>query len=81
MRMHGETSGIAPEVLRTRDPGECGQVLVPEREQLEALVDRDPRVRYRPMGTIVRAAHRVQARQWMQASELGDHISKQRERY
>jgi len=56
-------------------------VLVLEREQIEALVDSNPRVMYRQMCAIVRAAHRVQARQSMQASELGDHISKERQRY
>jgi len=57
------------------------QLLVLERDPLEALVDSDPRVMFREMCAIVGAAHRVQARQSMQASELGDPISKQRGRY
>jgi len=57
------------------------QVLVLEREQLESLVDTHPRVLYRIMCAIVRAVHRVQARQSMHASELSNYISKQHGRY
>jgi len=61
--------------------GSDAQVLVLEREQLEALVDSHPRVMYRVMCAIVRAVHRVQARQSMHASELSNYISKQHGRY
>jgi ribosome-associated toxin RatA of RatAB toxin-antitoxin module/CRP-like cAMP-binding protein len=57
------------------------QVLVLEREQLESLIDTHPRVLYRAMCAIVRAVHRVQARQSMHASELSNYISKQHGRY
>jgi len=61
--------------------GSDAQVLVLQREQLEALVDSHPRVMYRVMCAIVRAVHRVQARQSMHASELSNYISKQHGRY
>jgi len=61
--------------------GSDAQVLVLEREQLEALVDSHPRVMYRVMCAIVRAVHRVQTRQSMQTSELSNYISKQHGRY
>ncbi len=57
------------------------QVLVLEREALESLIDKHPRVLYRVMCAIVRTVHRVQARQSMQASELSNYISKQHGRY
>jgi CRP-like cAMP-binding protein len=58
-----------------------GQVLVLEREQLESLIDTQPRVLYAVMCTIVRSVHRVQTRLSLQASELTNYIVKQHGRY
>jgi CRP-like cAMP-binding protein len=57
------------------------RVLVLEREQLETLIDTDPRLLYRVMCTIVRAVHAVQTRLSVQASELTNYIVKQHGRY
>lgn len=57
------------------------RVLVLEREKLESLIDKHPRILYRVMCSIVRTVHRVQTRLSMQASELTNYIVKQHGRY
>jgi uncharacterized protein YbjT (DUF2867 family)/CRP-like cAMP-binding protein len=59
----------------------AGQVLVLEREQLESLIDSQPRILYAVMCAIVRTVHRVQTRLAMQASELTNYVVKQHGRY
>jgi CRP/FNR family transcriptional regulator, cyclic AMP receptor protein len=59
----------------------AGQVLVLEREQLESLIDTQPRILYAVMCAIVRTVHRVQTRLAMQASELTNYVVKQHGRY
>jgi len=57
------------------------RVLVLEREGLESLIDRHPRILYAVMRAIVRTVHQVQTRLSMQASELTNYIVKQHGRY
>jgi CRP/FNR family transcriptional regulator, cyclic AMP receptor protein len=57
------------------------QVLVLEREQLESLIDTQPRILYAVMCAIVRTVHRLQTRLSLQASELTNYIVKQHGRY
>ena len=61
--------------------GSDATVLVLEREGLEQLVDRDPRVAYGVMRAIVRAAHRNQTRLAVQGAELSNYVFKQHGRY
>jgi len=57
------------------------RVLVLEREGLESLIDRHPRILYAVMRAIVRTVHQVQTRLSMQTSELTNYIVKQHGRY
>jgi CRP/FNR family transcriptional regulator, cyclic AMP receptor protein len=57
------------------------RVLVLEREGLESLIDRHPRILYAVMRAIVRTVHQVQTRLSLQASELTNYIVKQHGRY
>ena len=59
--------------------GTC--VLVLEREGLESLIDKHPRVVFAVMRAIVRTVHQVQTRLSMQAMELTNYIVKQHGRY
>lgn len=61
--------------------GTAAQVLVLERERLESLVERHPRLLYAVMRTILRTGHSVQTRLAMQAAELTNYIVKQHGRY
>jgi CRP-like cAMP-binding protein len=57
------------------------RVLQLERSQLEGLVDAHPRILYKLMRAIVRAAHGSQVRQARQSNELLNYIVKQHGRY
>jgi ribosome-associated toxin RatA of RatAB toxin-antitoxin module len=57
------------------------RVLVLERDRLESLIDSHPQILYRVMCAIVRAVHRIQTRQAMQAAELSNYVFKQHGRY
>jgi CRP-like cAMP-binding protein len=57
------------------------RALVLTRNALESLIDSQPRILYEVMCTIVRAAHRVQARLSVQAVELMNYVFKQHGRY
>ena len=57
------------------------QVLVFERSKLESLIEAHPLILYRVMCAIVRTAHRIQARQSMQAAELTNYVFKTHGRY
>ena len=57
------------------------RVLVLARDKLESLIDSQPQILYRVMCAIVRAVHRVQTRQAMQAVELSNYVFKQHGRY
>ena len=59
----------------------AARVLVLEREQLESLVDSQPRILYKVMCAIVHTVHRVQTRLAMQAAELSNYVFKQHGRY
>ncbi len=59
----------------------AARVLVLDREQLESLVDNQPRLLYKVMCAIVRTVHRVQTRLAMQAAELSNYVFKQHGRY
>jgi CRP-like cAMP-binding protein len=57
------------------------RALLLTRKALESLIDSQPRILYEVMCTIVRAAHRVQARLSVQAVELMNYVFKQHGRY
>ena len=57
------------------------KVLVFERSKLERLIETDPLILYRVMCAIVHTAHRIQARQSMQAAELTNYVFKTHGRY
>lgn len=57
------------------------RVLVLERQGLESLLDKHPRVVYGVMCSIIRVVHRIQARLSMQTGELTNYIVKQHGRY
>lgn len=57
------------------------RVLRLDRTELEGLIDSHPRLVYGVMRAILRAVHRIQARQSMQASELTHYITKTHGRY
>ena len=59
----------------------AARVLVLERSALESLIDSEPRLLYAVMRAIVRAAHALQTRLSMQASELTNYVVKQHGRY
>lgn len=52
-----------------------------EREQLESLLDRHPRIVYRVMRAIVRTVHQIQRRLSAHSVELSNYIYKQHGRY
>lgn len=52
-----------------------------EREKLESLLDKHPRLVYGVMRTIVRTTHQIQRRLSMQSAELTNYIYKQHGRY
>lgn len=57
------------------------QVLALRRADLESLIDREPRVVYKTMRAIMRAAHAVQRRLSMQAQDLEDYVYRMGARY
>ncbi len=52
-----------------------------KREDLEALLDREPRIVYLVMRAIIRIAHNIQRRLSIQSVELSNYIYKQHGRY
>ena len=57
------------------------RVISLRREDLEALIDSEPRIVYQVMRAIVRIAHNIQRRLSVQSVELSNYIFKQHGRY
>lgn len=57
------------------------ELITLQRGDLEALIEKDPRLVYEVMRAIVRAAHRILGRMNAQYVEMSNYISKQHGRY
>jgi CRP-like cAMP-binding protein len=82
----GDMAGIlgfvdgVPHSAAIRALTQC-ELIVLDRNDLEQLIDKDPRLVYLVMRTVVRAAHRILGRMNAQFVEMSNYISKQHGRY